>query len=225
MGAASCQLATRSRTDTPHTQAWWRTCRARQACPNLQEVASCPGVFPCSAGTMLCYSRGFAWMQEETQQGCVAFMWHSSPGDVLQAYWAASILWPGHTRRQSCQQLVHMPTNTPHSPHSNHTDIIHHHHTAYTANSVHMAYVHCCRRCAWELDPRKVLVGRRLAVGGFAEVFLGKYEVSGGLQRHSLCDMGKDFPGRQCLCRAAHRARRCAVENGAAVAPTRSESA
>jgi glycerate kinase len=33
-------------------------------------------------------------------------------------------------------------------------------------------------RCEWELDPRKVLVGRRLAVGGFAEVFLGKYEVS-----------------------------------------------
>jgi hypothetical protein len=32
-------------------------------------------------------------------------------------------------------------------------------------------------RCEWELDPRKVLVGRRLAVGGFAEVFLGKYEV------------------------------------------------
>ncbi|KAF6257891.1 kinase-like domain-containing protein, partial [Scenedesmus sp. NREL 46B-D3] len=31
-------------------------------------------------------------------------------------------------------------------------------------------------RCEWELDPRKVLVGRRLAVGGFAEVFLGKYE-------------------------------------------------
>eukprot|EP00879_Flechtneria_rotunda_P003725 GHRR01003963.1.p1 GENE.GHRR01003963.1~~GHRR01003963.1.p1 ORF type:complete len:855 (+),score=369.40 GHRR01003963.1:504-3068(+) len=30
--------------------------------------------------------------------------------------------------------------------------------------------------CEWELDPRKVLVGRRLAVGGFAEVFLGKYE-------------------------------------------------
>jgi len=29
----------------------------------------------------------------------------------------------------------------------------------------------------WELDPRQVLVGRRLAVGGFAEVFLGKYEV------------------------------------------------
>lgn len=38
----------------------------------------------------------------------------------------------------------------------------------------------CCDglcRCEWELDPRKVLVGRRLAVGGFAEVFLGKYEV------------------------------------------------
>lgn len=33
-------------------------------------------------------------------------------------------------------------------------------------------------RGEWELDPRKVLVGRRLAVGGFAEVFLGKYEVS-----------------------------------------------
>lgn len=33
-------------------------------------------------------------------------------------------------------------------------------------------------RCEWELDPRQVLVGRRLAVGGFAEVFLGKYEVS-----------------------------------------------
>jgi hypothetical protein len=33
-------------------------------------------------------------------------------------------------------------------------------------------------RCEWELDPRKVLVGRRLAVGGFAEVFIGKYEVS-----------------------------------------------
>jgi len=32
-------------------------------------------------------------------------------------------------------------------------------------------------RCEWELDPRKVLVGRRLAVGGFAEVFIGKYEV------------------------------------------------
>ncbi|WIA13712.1 hypothetical protein OEZ85_007265 [Tetradesmus obliquus] len=31
-------------------------------------------------------------------------------------------------------------------------------------------------RCEWELDPRQVLVGRRLAVGGFAEVFLGKYE-------------------------------------------------
>ncbi len=34
-------------------------------------------------------------------------------------------------------------------------------------------------RCEWELDPRKVLVGRRLAVGGFAEVFIGKYEVRG----------------------------------------------
>jgi hypothetical protein len=33
-------------------------------------------------------------------------------------------------------------------------------------------------RCEWELDPSKVLIGRRLAVGGFAEVFLGKYEVS-----------------------------------------------
>jgi hypothetical protein len=32
-------------------------------------------------------------------------------------------------------------------------------------------------RCEWELDPRKVLIGRRLAVGGFAEVFIGKYEV------------------------------------------------
>lgn len=32
-------------------------------------------------------------------------------------------------------------------------------------------------RCEWELDPRRVLVGRRLAVGGFAEVFIGKYEV------------------------------------------------
>jgi hypothetical protein len=35
-------------------------------------------------------------------------------------------------------------------------------------------------RCEWELDPRKVLVGRRLAVGGFAEVFIGKYEVRAG---------------------------------------------
>jgi hypothetical protein len=32
-------------------------------------------------------------------------------------------------------------------------------------------------RCEWELDPRKVYVGRRLAVGGFAEVFIGSYEV------------------------------------------------
>jgi hypothetical protein len=30
---------------------------------------------------------------------------------------------------------------------------------------------------AWEMDPHKVLLGHRLAVGGFAEVFVGKYEV------------------------------------------------
>jgi hypothetical protein len=41
-------------------------------------------------------------------------------------------------------------------------------------------------RCEWELDPRKVLVGRRLAVGGFAEVFLGKYEVGGGITMSTL---------------------------------------
>lgn len=42
-------------------------------------------------------------------------------------------------------------------------------------------------RCEWELDPRKVLVGRRLAVGGFAEVFIGKYEVSSTFAVPKLC--------------------------------------
>lgn len=45
-------------------------------------------------------------------------------------------------------------------------------------------------RCEWELDPRKVLVGRRLAVGGFAEVFLGKYEVSWGWQGGDRAALG-----------------------------------
>lgn len=30
----------------------------------------------------------------------------------------------------------------------------------------------------WEIDPQRLSVGRRLAVGGFAEVFVGKYAVS-----------------------------------------------
>lgn len=29
----------------------------------------------------------------------------------------------------------------------------------------------------WEVDPKHVILGERLAVGGFAEVFVGKYEV------------------------------------------------
>jgi hypothetical protein len=31
----------------------------------------------------------------------------------------------------------------------------------------------------WEVDPRDVVIGDRLAVGGFAEVFIGKLYVSG----------------------------------------------
>lgn len=31
----------------------------------------------------------------------------------------------------------------------------------------------------YEIDPRDVLVGERLAVGGFAEVFVGRYQVGG----------------------------------------------
>ncbi|EFJ40275.1 hypothetical protein VOLCADRAFT_69740, partial [Volvox carteri f. nagariensis] len=31
-------------------------------------------------------------------------------------------------------------------------------------------------RSEWELDPTKIAIGRRLAVGGFGEVFLAKYE-------------------------------------------------
>ncbi len=31
-------------------------------------------------------------------------------------------------------------------------------------------------RSEWELDPLKIAIGRRLAVGGFGEVFLAKYE-------------------------------------------------
>lgn len=29
----------------------------------------------------------------------------------------------------------------------------------------------------WKIDPSKIAIGRRIAVGGFAEVFVGKYEV------------------------------------------------
>lgn len=31
-------------------------------------------------------------------------------------------------------------------------------------------------RSEWELDPSKIAMGRRLAVGGFGEVFMAKYE-------------------------------------------------
>lgn len=31
-------------------------------------------------------------------------------------------------------------------------------------------------RSEWELDPSKITMGRRLAVGGFGEVFMAKYE-------------------------------------------------
>lgn len=31
-------------------------------------------------------------------------------------------------------------------------------------------------RSEWELDPAKIVLGRRLAVGGFGEVFVAKYE-------------------------------------------------
>lgn len=31
----------------------------------------------------------------------------------------------------------------------------------------------------WKIDPAKITIGRRVAVGGFAEVFVGKYEVNG----------------------------------------------
>ncbi len=44
-------------------------------------------------------------------------------------------------------------------------------------------------RSRWEIDPRDVVVGERLAVGGFSEVFLGKYQVSSciGGQTWSNC--------------------------------------
>ena len=29
----------------------------------------------------------------------------------------------------------------------------------------------------WEIDPNSVIIGERIAMGGFAEVFIGKYEV------------------------------------------------
>lgn len=35
-------------------------------------------------------------------------------------------------------------------------------------------------RSEWELDPQKITLGRRLAVGGFAEVFVGKVRRLGG---------------------------------------------
>ena len=31
----------------------------------------------------------------------------------------------------------------------------------------------------WEVDPNQVIMGDRIAIGGFAEVFIGKYEVCG----------------------------------------------
>ena len=40
----------------------------------------------------------------------------------------------------------------------------------------------------WEVDPKRVILGERLAVGGFAEVFVGKYEV-----RHK-CGLGVGWP-------------------------------
>lgn len=33
-------------------------------------------------------------------------------------------------------------------------------------------------KCPWEIDPVDVKLGRRIAVGGFAEVFIGNYQVS-----------------------------------------------
>lgn len=40
--------------------------------------------------------------------------------------------------------------------------------------------LHIRKRNAWEIDPSEIKLGRRIAVGGFAEVFVGEYQV-----RHS----------------------------------------
>jgi hypothetical protein len=70
------------------------------------------------------------------------------------------------------------------SKHTGSASVPHHSHP-----SSRLGFVLMCR-CEWELDPRKVLVGRRLAVGGFAEVFLGKYEVSWGWQGGDRAALG-----------------------------------
>ncbi len=41
----------------------------------------------------------------------------------------------------------------------------------------HRTYKAHKKRNEWEVEPEKVMLGERLAVGGFAEVFVGKYEV------------------------------------------------
>jgi hypothetical protein len=40
----------------------------------------------------------------------------------------------------------------------------------------------------WAVDPARVTLGDRLAVGGFAEVFVGKYEVRPGRLRRVYSD-------------------------------------
>ena len=34
-----------------------------------------------------------------------------------------------------------------------------------------------CHRCQWEIHPNEIKLGRRIAVGGFAEVFIAEYQV------------------------------------------------
>ncbi len=55
----------------------------------------------------------------------------------------------------------------------------------------------------YEIDPRDVLVGERLAVGGFAEVFVGRYQVRGGLGM--LCRIAHMRLGMPRPCKLARR--------------------
>lgn len=47
----------------------------------------------------------------------------------------------------------------------------------------------------WEIDPERLTVGRRVAVGGFAEVFVGKYEVGSHSFDLLLIDINRNQQG------------------------------
>ena len=66
------------------------------------------------------------------------------------------------------------PSHHGRHPHHHHRHL----HQGEGASSSHHPLQRRSPCSVWEVDPREVLVGKRLAVGGFSEVFLGRFQAS-----------------------------------------------